>query len=146
MFFQETIVVFFPLVILTICAYYCWYCLFAKLCWTLQPHELEPPGSSVHETPQARILEWVATSFSRGLPDLGTKPLSLTLQVNSLPLNHQGSPILLYSALNIFFFLIFLQVYSQLPIVNNEENVFFFPPHIFNGFILLLIILLLFYY
>jgi len=25
-----------------------------------------PPGSSVHWTSQARILEWVATSFSRG--------------------------------------------------------------------------------
>ena len=31
------------------------------------------PGSSVHETEilQARTLEWVAISFSRGLPDLG---------------------------------------------------------------------------
>ena len=28
--------------------------------------DCSPPGSSVHGTPQARILEWVATSFSRG--------------------------------------------------------------------------------
>ena len=29
-----------------------------------------PPGSSVHGIPQARILEWVATSFSRGYSPL----------------------------------------------------------------------------
>ena len=29
------------------------------------------PGSSVHEISQARILEWVAISFSRDLPDPG---------------------------------------------------------------------------
>ena len=28
-----------------------------------------PPGSSVHGILQARILEWVAMSFSKGLPD-----------------------------------------------------------------------------
>ena len=34
---------------------------------SLQPHELySPPGSSVHEILQTRILEWVAISFSRG--------------------------------------------------------------------------------
>ena len=38
---------------------------------------------SVHGISQARILEWGAISYSRG-----TKPLSLLLQVNSLPLNH----------------------------------------------------------
>ena len=31
---------------------------------SLQPHR--PPGSSVHGIYQARILEWVAISFSRG--------------------------------------------------------------------------------
>ena len=33
---------------------------------SLQPHRLYPPGSSDHEISQARILEWVAISFSRG--------------------------------------------------------------------------------
>ena len=33
---------------------------------SLQPHGLYPPGSSVHEIFQARILEWVAISFFRG--------------------------------------------------------------------------------
>ena len=30
------------------------------------PMDCSPPGSSVHGTSQARILEWVAISFSRG--------------------------------------------------------------------------------
>ena len=32
---------------------------------SLQPHELNPQGSSVHGILQARILEWVDVSFSR---------------------------------------------------------------------------------
>jgi len=36
-----------------------------------------PPGSSVHEILQARVLEWVAVSFSRDLPGPGIKPTSL---------------------------------------------------------------------
>ena len=36
-----------------------------KLCPTLcDPIDGSPPGSSVHETLQARILEWVAIAFS----------------------------------------------------------------------------------
>ena len=36
-------------------------------CPTLcDPKDCSPPGSSVHGILQARILEWVATSFSRG--------------------------------------------------------------------------------
>ena len=36
-------------------------------CLTLcDPMDHSPPGSSVHEILQARILEWVAISFSRG--------------------------------------------------------------------------------
>ena len=39
----------------------------AQSCPTLcDPVECSPPGSSVHGTLQARILEWVAISFSRG--------------------------------------------------------------------------------
>ena len=42
-------------------------CLFAKLCLTLcDPMDRGPPGSSVYGNIQARILEWVAISFSRG--------------------------------------------------------------------------------
>ena len=42
-------------------------CLVAKSCLTFcDPVDCSPPGSSVHEISQARILEWVAISFSRG--------------------------------------------------------------------------------
>ena len=34
-----------------------------RLC---NPMAYRPPGSSVHEILQARILEWIAISFSRG--------------------------------------------------------------------------------
>ena len=37
------------------------------------------PASSVHWISQARLLEWVAISFSRGLPDLGVESESLTV-------------------------------------------------------------------
>ena len=40
--------------------------LVAQLCPTLcDPMDDSPPGSSVHEIFQARILEWVAISFSK---------------------------------------------------------------------------------
>ena len=35
------------------------------------PMDCSPPGSSVHGLFQARILEWVAISFSRDLADPG---------------------------------------------------------------------------
>ena len=39
----------------------------AKLCRTLcKPMNCSPPGSSVHGTSQARILDWIAISFSKG--------------------------------------------------------------------------------
>ena len=41
--------------------------LVAQSCLTLcHPMDCSPPGSSVHEIFQARILEWVVISFSRG--------------------------------------------------------------------------------
>ena len=40
------------------------------------PMDCSPPGSSVHEIFQARILEWVAISFSRGS---GIQPMSPAL-------------------------------------------------------------------
>ena len=52
-------------------------CVCAQLCLTLcDPMDCSPSGSSVHGIFQARILEWVAISFSRGLPDPGIEPAS----------------------------------------------------------------------
>jgi len=50
-------------------------------------------GSSVHGISQARILEWVAISFSKGdLPNPGIKPTSPVLAGGFLSLSHQGWP------------------------------------------------------
>ena len=59
------------------------------------PLDCGPPGSSVHGIFQARILERVAISFSKDLPDSEIEPESpvfSALQAVSLPLNHLGSP------------------------------------------------------
>ena len=45
----------------------------------------DPMEYTVHGILQARILEWVAVSFSRDLPNSVVKPRSPTLQVDSLP-------------------------------------------------------------
>ena len=51
------------------------------------------PGSSVHGISQARILEWVAISFSRGIfPTQGSNLCLLHWQVDYLVLSDQGSP------------------------------------------------------
>ena len=43
------------------------HCLITKSCLILcDPMDCSPPGSSVHGISQARVLEWVAISFSRG--------------------------------------------------------------------------------
>ena len=42
-------------------------CVHAQLCLTLcDPSDCSPPGSFVHGISQARVLEWVAISYSRG--------------------------------------------------------------------------------
>ena len=53
-------------------------CEVAQLCPTLC-HSMDgsPPGSSVHGILQARILEWVAISSSRGSSNPGIEPTSL---------------------------------------------------------------------
>ena len=48
------------------------------------PMDCIPPGSSVHRILQARILEWVATLFSRRSSHPGIKPGSPALQANCL--------------------------------------------------------------
>ena len=55
--------------IITVWHHLVWHgcCSVAKSCPTLfQPLDCSPPGSSVHGVSQARILEWVAISFSKG--------------------------------------------------------------------------------
>ena len=57
----------------------------AQLCPTLcDPMDCSLPGSSVHGIFQARVLQWVAISFSRDLPNPGIKLRSPALQANTL--------------------------------------------------------------
>ena len=50
------------------------------------------PGSSIHEIFQARVLEWVAISFSRGSSRPGIEPSSPALQADALPSEPPGKP------------------------------------------------------
>ena len=57
------------------------------------PRDCSPPGFSVHGISQARILEWVAISFSRRIfPTQGSNPGPLHCRQILYHLNHQGSP------------------------------------------------------
>ena len=56
------------------------------------PLDCSLPGSCVHGIFQARVLEWVAISFSRELPDPGIEPGSPALQADTLPSEPRGSP------------------------------------------------------
>ena len=53
----------------------------AQPCLTLcNPMDCSPPGSLFHRIFQARILDWVAISYSSGhLPDQGVEPMSPAL-------------------------------------------------------------------
>ena len=80
--------------------------LVTQSCLTLCDHmDRSPPGSSVHGILQARILEWVAMPFSRGM-NLLTQGLNLSLlhwQVVSLPLAPPGK--LVYFIYFIYYFI-----------------------------------------
>ena len=73
--------------------------LVAELCPTVcEPMDCSPTLYNVAcQSPlsmgfsQAKILEWVAISFSGDLPNPGIKPASPALQADSLPLSLQGS-------------------------------------------------------
>ena len=60
----------------------------AQSCLTLcDPVNCSPPGSSVHGILQARILEWVAISFSRGSVYLCIENSQVALVVKNAPAN-----------------------------------------------------------
>ena len=68
--------------------------LVAQSCLILcNPMDCRPPGSSVHEILQARILEWVGIPFSRDLPDPVIEPRSPASQADSLPAEPPGKPL-----------------------------------------------------
>ena len=78
---------------------------------SLQPHGLYV----IHEIFQARILEWVAILFSRGLPNPGIKHRSPTLQEDALPAKPPEKP-------------------SCLTFCNSMDNTMEFPrPEYWSG-------------
>ena len=55
------------LIMCSVINYYCTHAKSLQLCPTLcDPMDYSPPGSSDHGILQAKLLEWVAISFSRG--------------------------------------------------------------------------------
>ena len=62
----------------------------------LQPHELEPARLLCPWDFPGKILEWVAISFSRDLPDPGTEPGSPALQVDALLSKPPEKPTILF--------------------------------------------------
>ena len=71
-------------------------CLVAQLCLILcDPMNYSLPGSSVHGIFQARVLEWVAISFSQEIfPTQGSNLGLPHCRQILYHLSHQGSPFL----------------------------------------------------
>ena len=73
-------------------------CLVTKSCLTLRcVSDCSPPGSSVHGIYQARILECVAISSPKDLPNSRIKPMSPALAGRFFTAESQGSPVEYYS-------------------------------------------------
>ena len=67
--------------------------LVTQLCLTLcDPLDCSPPGSSVHEIFQARILSGLPFPSPGDLPNPGVEPRSPILQADSLLTELQGKP------------------------------------------------------
>ena len=66
----------------------------AQLCLTLcNPVDCSPPSSSVHGILQARVLEWVAISFSRGSSQPRDRTQVSLIAGRSSPLNLFSLPL-----------------------------------------------------
>ena len=68
------------------------------------PTDCSLPGSSVHGILQARILEWLAISFSKGSSHPGIESGSPALQADSLLTELRGKPWLCVYSINVIFF------------------------------------------
>ena len=113
-------------------------CLVPKLCWTLfDPVDWSLPGSSVHGISQARLLEWVAISFSRG----SSWPRAQT-QVSCIGGSHQGCPLCAYLPSSSYFIwgvFLWVELHHVLHFTNCylpsavEENYGMFLKNTANG-------------
>ena len=94
--------------------------------WLCNPLDCSPPDSSVHGISQARILEWVAISFSRGSSwprdwtHVSWKPSAL--KGDSLPLSHQGS----------IYIYIYTHTHTHTYIYTHTERDIYMRVHIYS--------------
>ena len=85
----------------------CCCCSVAKLSPTLRDTmDCSPPGSSVHGIPQGRVLDWVAISFFRDLPDQGIESVSPALAGGFFSTEPPGTPVILFFFFQLFYNLI----------------------------------------
>ena len=85
--------------------------LLAQLCPTLcDPMDSSPSGFSVHGISQVKILEWVAISFSKDLPDQRMEPAFLALAgrffTNSATREAPISSLLIHLSMDTFFWVL----------------------------------------
>ena len=69
-----------------------WWFSCSVMSYSCNPRDCCLPVSFVHGISLARMLEWVAISFSRGSSQPRDRTWSPALQEDSLPLSHHGSP------------------------------------------------------
>ena len=84
-----------------------------RLC---DPMDCSPPGSSVHGILQARYLSGLPFPSPGDLSKLGIEPRSPELQVDSLPLSHQGN------SADMYICGLFILLYRQQPEINTLKN------------------------
>ena len=86
-------------------------CLVAQSCSTLcDPMDCGLPGFSRHGVFQARILEQVAISYSRGLPDPGIEPMSPALAGGFFTAVPPGKPLKLNTSFYFIYYFGFLSL------------------------------------
>ena len=95
-------------------------CVFAQLCPTIcNPMACSPPGTSVHGIPQARILEWVAISYSRESSKLrGWTFISCIGRQDLYQLSHQGRHTYIYIFIFIYLYIhmTYIYIYTHIHI------------------------------
>ena len=103
----------------------------AQYCLTLcDPMNCSPPGSSFHGIFQARILEWIAISFSRG----SSQSKDQTCVSDYLTLGHLGSP-----SSNLLYWSIYYRIPHLIFII-----VWHIPPSEWHEIIIFKIIIIMF--
>ena len=109
-------------------------CLVTQSCLILcDPMDCSPPGSSVLGIFQAKILEQVAISFSRGSPDLGIElpsPVSPAWQANSLSTEPLGFGGISFSSP---FILIFHSLFQHLRWQHHQGQLMNIQAHTYKA-------------